>query len=144
MQTPRTLPRKPFLAQGLTYQGRHPQAAEACSEFLSEPTADALEPPRWLQRVMRWVKPIEHWLLQLHDAAERRALTARVCSLEHLEDDVRTEIAELRAVQFTGSAQAAAEAARQIKARGDELDRMREEHLRLLAKLQMLDGGRAL
>jgi phage-related minor tail protein len=47
-------------------------------------------------------------------------------------------------VQFTGSAQAAAAAARQIKARGEELDRMREEHLRLLAKLQMLDGGHGL
>ncbi len=143
MPHPHAAPRKPFLAQGLDYQGRHPQAASACSEFLTEP-GTALEPPRWLQRLGRLLAPIEHWLLRLHDAAERRAMVARICSLEHLEEEVRHEIAELRAVQFTGSTDAAAEAARQIKARGEELDRMREEHLRLLAKLQMLDGGRAL
>ena len=70
MPHPHAAPRKPFLAQGLDYQGRHPQAASACSEFLTEP-GPALEPPRWLQRLGRLLAPLEHWLVRLHDAAER-------------------------------------------------------------------------
>lgn len=136
-------PRKPYLAKGLDYQGRHLQAASACSEFLSDRSTD-LEPPRWWQRLARVLGPIEHWLLQLHDAAERHAIRSRLCGLEHLEEEVRHEIADLRALQFGGNADAALAASLQIKVRGEELDSMRAEHLRLLVKLHMLDGGRAL
>ena len=123
--------RLPRLAKGLDYQGRHPQAAEACTELgfgSDEPIKPGL-----LARAWRWV------CTNQHDRCERMALQNRLIALDALEEEVRHEVEEIRAVMFTGSGRAAAEAAQQVKARGHELDGYREERLRCAAKLALLD-----
>jgi hypothetical protein len=89
--------------------------------------------PGWLYRVYRRAMDA------LHDKAERVALQNRVIALDELELEVREEIAEIRAVMFTGSALAAKEGALQIKAKGEELDQYRHERLRMAAKLAALE-----
>ena len=94
----------------------------------------AASEPGWLYRVYRRAMDA------LHDKAERVALENRVIALDELEFEVRAEIEEIKGVMFTGSAHAAKQGARQIKARGEELDRYRAERLRMAAKLAALDS----
>ena len=90
--------------------------------------------PGWLYRVYRRAMDA------LHDKAERVALENRVIALDEMEEEVRAEISEIRSVMFTGSPRAAQQGAMQIKARGEELDKYRNERLRLAAKLAALNN----
>jgi hypothetical protein len=81
---------------------------------------------------------VKRWLCLLHDRAEIMALQSRIAGLEALEEEVRLEIADLRYVQYSGSAKAAALASVQIKERGEECDQYRNEALRLRKKLALL------
>ena len=89
--------------------------------------------PGWLYRVYRRAMDA------LHDKAERIALQNRLIALDALEHEVREEIAEIRAVMFTGSALAAKEGALQIKACCELLYQYRHVRLRLAAKLAALE-----
>ena len=124
--------RRPYITKGCDYQGRFPEAAEACTEL----GISVDEPPRpgLLYRMWRWA------MGTLHDKAERHAICNRIVSIEHAEESIRAEIHEIRAVMFLGSPQAAKEAAARIKRRGEELDNNRAEKLRLMAKLAALDS----
>lgn len=90
--------------------------------------------PSPLVRLWRW------FCVNLHDKAERIALENRLIALDSLEEEVRLEIKSIRAVQFSGSGRAAAEAAQQIKARGHELDSYRGERLRVRQRLAALSN----
>jgi len=120
------------MPKGLDYQGRHPEAAESCTELGFE--SDEPAKPGLFYRL--WRRAMD----ALHDKAERVALENRVIALDELEFEVRAEIEEIKGVMFTGSAHAAKQGARQIKARGEELDRYRAERLRMAAKLAALDS----
>ena len=120
------------LPRGCDYQGRYPQAAEACTDL----GFSVDEPPRPGLFYRLWRRAMD----ALHDKAERVALENRVIALDELEFEVRAEIEEIKGVMFTGSAHAARQGALQIRAKGEELDRYRAERLRMVAKLAALDS----
>lgn len=74
----------------------------------------------------------------LHDKAEIYAMQCRRVTLADLDESLFLRIQELRAVQFQGSAEAAAEAAREIKRLGDRRDEVHAEDLRLRLRLALL------
>ena len=120
------------LPRGCDYQGRYPQAAEACTDL----GFSVDEPPRPGLFYRLWRRAMD----ALHDKAERIALQNRVIALDEMEEEVRAEISEIRSVMFTGSPRAAQQGALQIKAKGEELDKYRNERLRMAAKLAALDS----
>jgi len=88
------------------------------------------------------VIPTRPTLLQrLRRAYARWDLTSRLAGLEADEDELRTDIDDLRAVQFTGSGAAAALAQQRILGLGEQLDENRAQALRLRQALALLDEG---
>lgn len=75
-----------------------------------------------------------------HDRAERMAIENRLISLAALEEEVRTQVEQLRADAFLGSADEMASRAMQRRQRGEELDLYRNEALRLRQRLALLDA----
>lgn len=116
------------LPMGCDYQGRYPQAAEACTELGADTPALAAAPGLWGRLRRAW----RCWDLR-----------TRIAGLEALQDDLRVEIADLRTVFFMGSDPAATRAVRLMTERGQALDDAREQALRLRAQLASLSRGRA-
>lgn len=83
--------------------------------------------PNLLARFWRW----------FHDHGEIHAMKCRRVSLADLDESLFERIQELRAVQFSGSAEAAAEAASEIRRLGDLRDDVHNEDLRLRQKLAL-------
>ena len=84
--------------------------------------------PGLLARFWRW----------FHDRDEIHAMKNRRVSLSHLDLSLFEEIQELKAIQFLGSPEATAEAARQIKRLGEQRDEIHAEDLRLRKQLALL------
>lgn len=89
------------------------------------------------------VIPTRHGLLSrfwrwLHDAAEIHAIECRRITLADLDDSLFERIQELKSIQFLGSPEAAAEAAREIKSMGARRDEVHAEDLRLRQRLALL------
>jgi hypothetical protein len=89
--------------------------------------------PSLRQRLQRWGAGLGRWLLL-------RELRSQLLSLQYLEAELRDELDTLRAAVATASRPAVAtEAARQLRARGVELDDTRGQLLRLRQRLALLE-----
>ncbi len=84
--------------------------------------------PGLLARFWRW----------FHDHGEIHAMQCRRVSLADLDESLFERIQELKSVQFLGSPEASAEAAREIRRLGDKRDEVHAEDLRLRHKLALL------
>lgn len=115
--------RRPYIPKGCDYQGRYPQAAEACTELGADTPTLAAAPGLWGRLRRAW---------------RRWDLRTRIAGLEALQDELRCEIADLRACFFAGSDAAARLAVERISANGQALDDAREQTLRLRAQLARL------
>lgn len=76
----------------------------------------------------------------MHDGAERVALQNREIALMELEQEVRSEIRSLRAVEHMGTDAQRLDIRALMQVRGEELDQYRAELLRVRGKLAALDS----
>lgn len=87
--------------------------------------------PGVFYRLWRW------YSRNVHDRAERMAIMSRLVTLDDLTDSLRLAISESQAAMHDGHE---GDAMARIKRYGARLDDVRNERLRLVAKLAALDN----
>ena len=88
--------------------------------------------PGVFYRLWRW------YCVQIHDRAERMAIMSRLVTLDDLTDSLRLAISESQATMHDGRE---GDAMARIKRYGARLDDVRNERLRLVAKLPALNSN---